>query len=332
MQESIDHLEQEFYDNKFYFSYSSISKLLYSPAVFYQIYILGHKEERTEKHLIEGSIIHCLLLDEQNFDNQFIVSPANLPKDKLKQLVDTVYYKNQSHLSLDSSLDFDQFEQTILDTMAELNYFQALKTDQQRIDKVVTAETKSYWNFLKKKGDKDLIDEDTLKYCKDSVEIIKMTPDIMNLLGMNGGNIEVFNELYFQSDLKNLPFGLKGILDNLVIDHDKKIIFINDFKTSSKSLKEFPETVEYYNYWMQALIYMMIISEKYMHLLDQGYDIRFHFIVIDRFFNVYAFPVSAQTRIQWLTRFNNTLEIVKYHYENKRYELPHEFDTGSVIL
>ena len=35
-----------------------------------------------------------------------------------------------------------------------------------------------------------------------------------------------------------------------------------------------------------------MVSQKFEHLLDAGYDVKFHFIVIDSNFQTYAFPVS----------------------------------------
>jgi orotate phosphoribosyltransferase len=53
-------------------------------------------------------------------------------------------------------------------------------------------------------------------------------------------------------------------LDNVVVDHNSKTIFINDLKTTGKSIQDFPESVEYYKYWMQAVIYVMLASEKFL--------------------------------------------------------------------
>jgi hypothetical protein len=38
MEESVELLEKSFYNKKFYYSYSSLNKLLWSPQVFYQLY------------------------------------------------------------------------------------------------------------------------------------------------------------------------------------------------------------------------------------------------------------------------------------------------------
>lgn len=336
---SMEKAEKEFYDKKFYFSYSSISKLLWNPAVFYQMYVMGVKEERTDKHLVEGKVIHCLLLDNGSFDNQFLVSPKNLPTGSARTTIDMVFRqymtnKNQYDGLIDKPLLAD-FQNEILDAMKAINYFQNLKTDQQRLDKIISADSESYWSFLQSKGKRDLIDEETLKYCKDSVELVKTNPQICKLLGLDTtefDNREVFNEQYFQAELNNKPFGLKGFIDNLVIDHDQKIIYINDLKTSGKDLKDFKESIEYFNYWLQATIYITLVAHKYLHLLEANYQIKFHFVVIDRTFQTYAFPVSDPTRNKWFNQMSEVLETAKYHYETRRYELPYEFDRGLVTL
>ena len=65
MNESIKMMENDFYTKKFYFSYSSLNKLLWNPQTFYQIYVLGQREERDDAHLVNGKIIHALLLEPQ---------------------------------------------------------------------------------------------------------------------------------------------------------------------------------------------------------------------------------------------------------------------------
>ena len=63
--------ENNFYSKKFKFSYSSLNKLLFSPSLFYRDYILEEREIKTDKHLIEGKLIHLLLLQPEEFDKEF---------------------------------------------------------------------------------------------------------------------------------------------------------------------------------------------------------------------------------------------------------------------
>ena len=71
IQDSMEIMEKEFYSKPFSFSYSSLNKLLWNPQAFYQTYVLGNREERTDAHLVNGKIIHALLLEESKFPNSF---------------------------------------------------------------------------------------------------------------------------------------------------------------------------------------------------------------------------------------------------------------------
>lgn len=336
MQESAQALETNFYSKKFYFSYSSLNKLMWNPSVFYQMYVLGLKEEKTDAHLIQGKIIHALLLEEDKFDDQFIISPGKLPGDAVKTVVDRVFAHYQE-LSQNGDLrtELKDFDQAILDVMVDMNYHQSLKTDQQRIDKIISTETINYWDFLKTKGNKTLIDQETYDFCKNAVDLVKNNKVVSDLIGCNISefdNKEVHNEVLLSVDYSNMPFGLKGIIDNLVIDHDKKCIFVNDIKTTSKDLKDFKETIEYYSYWLQAVMYSTIVATRFRNLIESGYNLQFHFVVIDRSFQTYPFYVTESTLNSWLTRMEQVLEAAEWHYVNKRYDLPYEFATQKVIL
>lgn len=337
MEESVKVMENDFYNKKFYFSYSSLNKLLWNPVVFHSMYILGIKEERVDQHLVQGKIIHALLLEEEKFNDQFIISPGKLPGDGVKAVVDRVFnhYKELS-LSGDTRTELEHFDGAILDVMKDMNYFQSLKTDQQRLDKIISTESTNYWSFLKTKGDKILIDQETFDFCKSSVELIKSNQSVCKLIGCNISDfdsIEVHNEIFLQAEVTNKPFGMKGIIDNLVINHDEKVIYINDVKTTSKELKDFPETIEFYSYWLQAVIYYRLVANNYKDLIEiNGYELKFNFVVIDKMYQTYAFTVSEPTLKVWLNRLNDVINKAEWHYVNKSYDLPYDFATGSVTL
>lgn len=335
--ESVKILQDEFYSKRFEFSYSSLNKLLWNPVVFHQLYVLKMKEEKTDAHLVHGKIIHALLLEENKFNDLFIISPGVLPTGNLKLVIDRVFVH---HIELEKNGDqrdkLEDFDQAILDVLKDINLHQSLKTDQQRLDKILTGDAINYWDFLKTKGNKTLIDQQTYDYCKNAVDLIKTDPNICDLIGCNVtefDNKEVFNELPLVAKINERPFDIKGIVDNVVIDHDKKIIYINDIKTTSKDLKDFAESVEYYSYWMQAAVYTTLVVTKYFdYILNRGYNLEFRFIVIDRMFNTYPFFVTQKTLETWHSRLIQVLDKAEWHYVNKRYDLPYDFAMGKVVL
>ena len=83
--------EDLFYAKKFAFSYSSLNKLLYAPSVFYKEYVLGLKEDLTDKSLMEGRVIHKLLLDQDTFDEEFVISMSKLPSDNVVDVINRIY-------------------------------------------------------------------------------------------------------------------------------------------------------------------------------------------------------------------------------------------------
>jgi hypothetical protein len=338
-------LEAEFYEKPFFFSYSSLNRLLLAPNVFYKEYILKEKEIRTEKHLISGTLIHFLLLEGNNFDDKFVLTPESLPGDNSMKVANEVFLAYQALIKEDPSrtdLQLGDFEQEILDCLVKINLHQSLKDtkdgkgDDKRIAKIVEPRTEAYFNYLKVKDTKDIIDSATLDHATLAVEKIKSNKDICDLLGMNresdNTTFNAYNEIPLQMELKDLPFGLKGIIDNMTIDVETKIVSINDFKTTNKSLADFPETVEYWKYWLQAAVYVKLAREFFKEVIDDSWTIEFNFVVFDKYDHLYAFPVTPSTLKDWEHNWDQVIEQAKYHYESKDFTLPYEFAVGNVKL
>jgi len=277
-----------------------------------------------EQHLIEGSLLHCLLLEEDKFHEKYVVSPVNLPGDSIKNVVDKVFTRALINGTTDLSLEQNEFD--ILEILKEINLYQSLKTDAQRVEKVVTDASKSYYNFLTTKGNKSVIDEETLNKVKGYADIVRSNEKITSLLNI-GGTFSM-SEVSFEMDTQ-YAFGLRGFVDNINIDHANKVIYINDLKTSGKLLQDFPETIEYYKYWLQAAVYCKLVRANYG--LSE-YKIKFHFIVVDKLTQCYAFEVSTVTLNSWMDRLDEVMKIADYHYTNRKFDLPYEYEVGNVIL
>lgn len=323
----IDYLaEQDFYSKKFYFSYSGLNKLLYSPGIFYKHYVLNQQEERTDAHLVEGKLLHCLLLEESKFDEQFVIMPGSVPSGQHKALITGV--ANYAILQNSNHLQLEDFKDEILRLLVVMEYHQRLKTDAQRIEKVITDDAVTYFDFLKSRSNKDVIDEETLLRVKEFVAVVRGNPGA--LMTLNGLSTDTtMSEFPLKFDLPDKPFGIKGVLDRVVIN-DRGIPAIVDLKTTGKSIVEFKETVEFYNYWLQASIYDKLVRLHFKITDDQHLD--FTFVVIDKYQQVYCFRVEKSTMLLWRDRLEEKLKIAEYHYSNRAYALPYEFAVGQVTL
>jgi hypothetical protein len=298
--------------------------------------VLNQREDSKDAHLVGGSVLHCLLFEPEAYDDKFISLPGKLPTDSQRKIIDNIF---KIHLSIgNNTLLLEDYSTDILTHLLTANLYQSLKTDAQRLEKILTEENKEYFEFLKKSLDKSVVDEPTLSGCKVQVEILKSNKEVRTLLQLDkteeDDHINVFNELYIKMDHEKLLFGLHGYLDNVVIDKESKTIFVNDLKTTGKSIQNFPEAVEYYKYWVQAVIYLVLAAEKFLN--DEPdkhqWNIQVTFIVIDKYNLVYPFQVSSESMSLWKKDFRKILDIAQWHYQNKKYDLPYDLAIGNVKL
>ena len=325
--------EQEFQkkikEGSFSFSYSSLNRLSFSPQLFYKDYVLNEKEVRMDKHLIEGTLIHLLLLEPEKFDDDFIISPEKTPSAALQQALKSI--RNMSNKT-----DLDDLDNEIIQALKNVNLYQSLKDDSKRLTKVKTPENSLYFEFLCT-SDRTIIDQDTYDKCLYRVGIIKDNPEVAKMFkdteesDFELDSIKVFNEQYIHAPLKDYTFGIKGFIDRYTIDHDKKQIIITDLKTTGKTISDFPETIEFYNYWLQAAMYCSLVIKNVPENV-QNYKISFNFVVIDKYNQVYVFPVSDKTLDTWVEAMQGVLKMADYHCKQNRFDLPYKFLIEKVIL
>lgn len=318
--------ELEFTEKPFYFSYSSLNKLIFCPKIFYNQYVLKQKEEQLQSYLVEGKVIHCLLLEGDKFNDQFVISPGKLPSPSNKQLIDKLFASSPT-------TKFSELKNEILNLLIEIDLHQSLKTDEQRLAKIITVENELYFNFLKEAKSKIIIDNPTFEKCKRATELIKQNNTVKeNLITESSWELlECYNEHFLQYWDEELGFGIKGIIDNVVINYQNKEVIINDIKTTSKSIVDFKDTVDFYNYWLQAAIYTKLV-EKVLLIDKKGWKVKFNFIVIDNFEQVYCFPVSETSIRVWKHKLSEKLKEAKFILNSGDFSLPYEFQQGTIIL
>ena len=176
--------EEEFFSKDFNFSYSSLNRLLFSPSLFYKDYILKEKEIRLDKHLIEGSVIHCLLFEADKLNEKFKIVPGKTPSDSVKK----VLHNMTNYTDADTLEKVEDF--VILDSLKEINLYQSLKKDEQRLAKIRTTDNADYWAFIMN-DIKNIIDLDTLNKCKERVELLNSNEEVQTALAQKKSDFEL---------------------------------------------------------------------------------------------------------------------------------------------
>jgi len=312
--------EERFFNKDFFFSYSGFNKLLFSPKLFYEYYILKAREEKLDAHLIEGQLIHLLFLEEESFSKNYMILPGNLPTGNNKKIVEDVYKAFGS-----ANSDLYAYKSEILSLLVDINLHQSLKTDEQRIEKVLSDENKSYFKFLCEKEDKNVIDQATYDSCKKTAEQLKVNLEVRDAFLLDEKATR-HNELYIKSEkFGNYNWGLHGYLDNVTLKNG--LYRINDIKTTGKTLNDFPDTVEYYSYWLQAATYTILVAKHFNVSFDQ---IEFNFCVIDKYKQVKCFPVNPITLNDWRFRAEEIFKKADWHYTNRDFTLPYDIIHNNI--
>lgn len=305
-------------------SYSSINKMLFSPKLFYSHYILNEREEKIESYLVEGKLVHCFILQPEEFENLFTVAPGKVPTANVLKILHSL------HKQVDGgSSKLKDHQDLILEELKLQNLYQSFKEDEKRLAKILTDDNQNYFEFLFNRQGKDLVDEDMVERCKAYAQVMRDEPSIAAHLELTKSDaFKVMNEIPL--DLKNYKgqFGLKGILDRLVIDEFGNAEVI-DVKTTGKTISDFPDTIEFYNYWLQAAIYVTLVSKISDIPIEK---ISYSFWVIDKYEQVYNFGVSKDTIAEWLKRFDEAYDKATYHIKNVRYDVPYEFCKSERIM
>lgn len=322
--------EEVFYAKEFNFSYSSLNKLLFAPSLFYKEYILQDREIRTDKHLVEGKLVHCLLFEPENLEKKFKITPGKPPSDNVRKVLKQL----SEETDVETLKDID--DTIIIQVLKWQNLYQSLKTDEQRIAKIKMNDYETYWKFILNKN-VDVVDQDTLARCTDYVSILKANKEVAELLQHDQTDFElskdeVFIEKYLSCDLKQHKFGLHGYIDFFKVDHENKKVIICDLKTTSKTIVEFEDTVEYYNYYLQAAIYMKLVYENLEQKVQDNYEFLFKFVVIDKYNQVYVFDVLDNTMRGWAFALTDALTSAEFHYTKNNYSLPYDFATQKIRL
>jgi hypothetical protein len=197
--------------------------------------------------------------------------------------------------------------------------------------------TGEYFKFLKIKETKTVIDPAVKQQAESGLEGLKANDRVKALLQLETDKplgVNVFNELFLTTDLEKYPFGFKGFVDNVVVDENTKTLFINDLKTTNKTIQTFPESVAYYRYDIQATMYVGLAYEKFLKERSDAneWTVVFTFIVIDKHNQVYPFQVSKETLAKWEEEFSYVVHQIDYHYLNRDYTLPYDLAIGNVTL
>lgn len=337
----LNEVQQMNYDNFFAnvedlnLSASALKLLLDDPKTYFKHYVLNEKETKTGKHFDEGSLVHCMVLEPEELSNKFINMGISTPTDSTRLCLEHL-------LTLErSASELQEYSEEILAYLKDVNLHQSLvddkkapfKTgDEKRLEKIITENSIEYFRLQVEGRTKTIVDVASWDKCYAKAQAILSNPDASFLLRKTNEDDEIRYEIELSDRPDELQYGVKGILDAIKVDRKNKIIYISDIKTHGGKLKDFPQTVEKYMYWLQPVVYK-ILAQSLLRGRAFDYKIIFNFITVDQKDDVYCFQVSEETMNKWFEDFYQLMNHqVSYHITNKDFTLPYEFANKLISL
>ncbi len=252
-------------------SYSMLAGVSKSPAS------LINTEKLETPSIIYGSAVDTLAFDgEETFEQKFGILSGTSPSPVIEKIVKDVIITLETTTGFVGELD--DYDELILNTAKAVEYGKGWK-DETIIRKVKDEGGRDYFNMVKDNVGKYLLD--TLQYqnVRNSVHTLYTHP--FTAQWFNAGDNE---DIVFQFPIlwAHKGFKCKSLFDIIKFDHENKVIYPCDLKTTFDHVLGFPMNVLKWKYFVQASFYSAGL--KYWKLENKeffNYRIdNFRFIVI----------------------------------------------------
>lgn len=233
--------------------------------------------------LRHGSLVDTLLTDNENFDNLYVVADYKSPTEVIKNIIDEIYENNKA-VNYTKSLDeySEEFTSLMSETINKHNYGGDNWKAQTKINKVLE-DGRYYYNLLLSTGGtKELVAQVDYDYADRSVNEIKNNEFTSWVFKARPG-IEIHFQLKFKINFKYKIVDSKLIneytnplqwkesvlekdtircmFDIILVDHNKKIIYPIDLKTTSYNEEDFQNAFDAWRYDLQSTKYSYILRE-----------------------------------------------------------------------
>lgn len=257
-----------------------------SSSFLKQVLSNSTKQFKETVQTLLGSYYDALMTCPNLVDELYCTeSLVKRPSENIKGFLDQLYQEQEGVIS--QILDVEGYKKRVIELAREANYQPNWGDD--AVWKSVLKDGESYWaELLQAHGRKILTKEET-QLCAE-VAGLTLSSSVTAKYFQTHPNVDK----YFQADYywisENEP--CKGLIDLLVIEHETKIIYLIDIKTTSVySIEEWFMVAKQKNYPLQLSFYLEGVKQNHKEFLKNGYTIQCKWIVI---------PMNTQRFKPWI--------------------------------
>lgn len=269
-------VSEETYRADPYYSYSLLSR--FEREGFRNLSHLYDKIDTPS--LLFGSAVDCKLTEEKDkFKERFIVCSFPALSDNLISITKTLFSKYGNKCRKLSEID----DESINEAALENGYYTGNSYKALRIKKV-KENCNEYYNLLYLAGNKIILsqyDYDDVVACSSELKTNPVTKFFFNINPWDKKVEKVF-QLKFKAKWNNI--GVRCMFDELIVDHENKIIYPIDLKTTGFPEENFQDSFSHWRYDIQAKLYTYILQEAIKNdpYFSQFKIAHYSFIVINR--------------------------------------------------
>lgn len=215
-------------------SYSSLSRLVDGP----QAYL--NREKLEGDHLDNGSAVDAILTEgDDSFHKKFYVMTAIKPSSEMM-----LAYAEEMLISDDHGIAFTVSGYKTAVTPAKWE-----------------KEGKPYYDAVKKAQGRIVLSYEQYMLIQSTVNQLKENKYTRGYFDAAPSNVEIIYQFEYYFDIPHkTPTPAKIKVDILIIDHEKKLIWGKDLKTTSKPPAAFLSSYKNYKYYLQGGLYQMGIK------------------------------------------------------------------------
>ena len=264
-----------------------------------------------------GSAVDAIITGGMTeFESRFLVAEYPPISESVLKIVKVLFEENSAtHHTLTDIPDA-----VIIGHTEELKYQLNWKPETRA--KVIKEQGSEYYKLLYSAQDKTILDTDTYDQVMGAVDALRTSDATKFFFSPNNPFNERFvreYQLKFKATLNNIDF--RCMADLILVDHEKKIIYPIDLKTSSHTEWDFYQSFVQWRYDIQARLYWLIIRYNLdQHPEWKDYTLAdYTFIVVNKW---------TLTPLVW--EFDKTRAIVTLQFgKNNQIELEHPFKIAS---
>lgn len=266
-------------------SYSDIKMWLTDRKRFYRTKILGDTiTEKTSDAKTIGDLIHCKVLEPQNWDKLFCVAPANVP-GQMGELAYAMYERSVQYLNENNEITV-HISVIIEEALNQVKYNgkgEVVKFSGKELPKVIEmfsdSPAETLYNCLRLNHGKTVVSPYQDEKATKIVEALQQSPYVGHWVNAKtSAGVDVHNEIPIV--FQHLGVEVKSLIDRMIVDHTARKVYVLDVK-SSWDTERFERNYLNLCYYIQACLYQKAV-EAWCEQQDVDYYIEpMKYIVAD---------------------------------------------------